>query len=436
MKYTKEQIETVCKMLENSNYSISEIIDETGVERNAISNIVRGAGYKKIAEKYNIKHRDRNGLHTNYTEEQIRQVCNLIMNINISFEDIAKETGVSTDEIYNICFGKRWLHISKEYNIRSAIAKRRTLERNNFRYGERVPTEVIIQRRQEEEKKIKEEEKRLKEEKRQADLREMQLRMAEIAKQRQLEKEIEKIGKSIGQQVRVEQERHIVEELQVMKEAENDLIRNITRCIINNKDINIGDYPKDKQSLIEETIQINKICKMIEEPRFSFEDIAKALGIDINKILSIYCRNRWAEVVIYYNPYTGRDISGKALSDDEATMVCKLLSRNTPLIKIVEQLGVTIPCLLSIINKKNYKHISDKYKIYNNSSILRQEIKASEKRYLEAMLIKSFINRGSFNIGELCFVTGLNELMINGFITTKKYESIIKRYQKGMIENI
>lgn len=358
MKYTKEQIEAVCKMLENPNYSISEIIDETGVERNTISNIVRGAGYKKIAENYNIKHRDKKGLHTNYTEEQIRQVCNLVMNISISFEDIAKETGVSTDEIYNICFGKRWQHISKEYSIRSAMAKRRTLERNNFRYGERVSTEIIMQRRQEEEK-------RLKDEKRQADLKEKQLRMAEIAKQKQLEKEIEKIRKSIKQKVRVEQEKRALDELHAIKEAENDLIRNITRCIINNKVIDIRDYSKDKQSLIAETIQINKICKMLEEPRFSFEDIAKALGIDMNKILNIYCRNRWAEVVIYYNPYTGRDISGKALSDDEAKKVCKVLSSNVPLIEIVEQLGVTIPCLLSIINKKNYKHISDKYKIYN-----------------------------------------------------------------------
>lgn len=48
------------------------------------------------------------------------------------------------------------------------------------------------------------------------------------------------------------------------------------------------------------------------------------------------------------------------------------------------------------------------------------------------MLIKSFINRGTFNIGELCFVTGLNELTINSLITTKKYETIIKGYQKSM----
>lgn len=52
-----------------------------------------------------------------YTEDQIRLVCQLLENPNISNVDISKISGVNRSIVYSIRYGKSWNHVSKLYNI-------------------------------------------------------------------------------------------------------------------------------------------------------------------------------------------------------------------------------------------------------------------------------------------------------------------------------
>ena len=53
-KYSEEQIKYVCQLLESNSYTISEIINLTGVPKSTISDILSKKYWTHISEKYNI----------------------------------------------------------------------------------------------------------------------------------------------------------------------------------------------------------------------------------------------------------------------------------------------------------------------------------------------------------------------------------------------
>jgi len=52
-----------------------------------------------------------------YTEEQIRQACEMCQDPNIRLIDIERETGINRSILYSIRTGRSWSHIAKDYNI-------------------------------------------------------------------------------------------------------------------------------------------------------------------------------------------------------------------------------------------------------------------------------------------------------------------------------
>ena len=58
-----------------------------------------------------------NHKHSKFSECQIHQVCKMLENSKITFSDISKKTNVGMKTIKNIRSGKGWPHISKGYNI-------------------------------------------------------------------------------------------------------------------------------------------------------------------------------------------------------------------------------------------------------------------------------------------------------------------------------
>ena len=56
-----------------------------------------------------------------YTEDQINKVCKMLEDINNTPSKISESTGVSKDMIYQIRKGNTWTHISSKYNIRCKV---------------------------------------------------------------------------------------------------------------------------------------------------------------------------------------------------------------------------------------------------------------------------------------------------------------------------
>lgn len=113
-RYTDKEIEDVCIMM-NAGYNNHEISDALNISYNVVADIRRGRSWTHISNKYNIAmdgHPNRE-----YTEDQIREACQLMEN-GMNNREISDKLDISYNVIADIRKGKSWKKISKDYNIR------------------------------------------------------------------------------------------------------------------------------------------------------------------------------------------------------------------------------------------------------------------------------------------------------------------------------
>ena len=114
--YTEKQIEEVCKLLENNNKTPIEIQNITGVNTSLIFRIREGSAWTHISSKYNIPNIN---FRDHYSINTINNVCKLLTDSNNSYKYINANTGVAINTIIDICRGKSWKHVSKNYTFPS-----------------------------------------------------------------------------------------------------------------------------------------------------------------------------------------------------------------------------------------------------------------------------------------------------------------------------
>jgi hypothetical protein len=140
--YSDAQKHMVCELLQNNSLSAVDISNMTGVHEAMVRQAAKGDIWKDIVSEYNIDpDRGTVMLHRrDYSDDQIRSVCKLLMDPNRSFLSIAEETGVGIDTVKDV--GNRegtWIHISDEFDLPVA-------RKHPRRYGPRNPrTKAVIQ---------------------------------------------------------------------------------------------------------------------------------------------------------------------------------------------------------------------------------------------------------------------------------------------------
>lgn len=124
-KYDPKTIHEICKLLEENKLSYDEISSKLSVPKGLISEIRCGTRWKHISSQYNIPPiPEFGGTHSIFTEDQIRQVCELLSEDKLPQQEIANITGVSKSVVAGIKSRKAWTNISKDYNIPSTNCKR------------------------------------------------------------------------------------------------------------------------------------------------------------------------------------------------------------------------------------------------------------------------------------------------------------------------
>lgn len=119
-RYNNEQINTVCKLLEENKATLHQISSITSVSIDMISSIRKKKKWRHISEKYNIDGYNaaspNRGSVKKYTDEQIRRVCELLEK-HVNSTDISLTTGVSTYVIHDVKRGRSRKDISKDFNF-------------------------------------------------------------------------------------------------------------------------------------------------------------------------------------------------------------------------------------------------------------------------------------------------------------------------------
>lgn len=117
--FSEEQIHEVCKYLELSKMTYSEISKITGVSVDTIQKVRSGKVWRYISSYYEFPNKIFNHgmFHHNsvYNDSQIHQVCKLLEDPYTTFGFISEFTKVNSSTIELIYKGKQWTHISKDY---------------------------------------------------------------------------------------------------------------------------------------------------------------------------------------------------------------------------------------------------------------------------------------------------------------------------------
>lgn len=122
----KQNIHTICKLLENNQHNISEIARIVGCSRTTVSSILSGQIYRKISKKYNLSNYTKRtnfsksgdlSERTKYSDEDIHKVCTLIDDGKYSLQEISKETNIPYQTVRNVYYGVCRKSVSSQYNF-------------------------------------------------------------------------------------------------------------------------------------------------------------------------------------------------------------------------------------------------------------------------------------------------------------------------------
>lgn len=113
--YSEKQIRQVCEMLMNIKNKISDIEKATGVPNASINAIRKGHQWTHISRNYDFPSLSFRGV--KYSPVDIHTVCKLLEDPRNNPTKIAKMTGVSRDMVGNIRKKRCWQEISSQYNI-------------------------------------------------------------------------------------------------------------------------------------------------------------------------------------------------------------------------------------------------------------------------------------------------------------------------------
>ena len=130
-----ERIYEAIKLLEETTLFYKEIAERTGLSENTISNINRCKShttYHSYANNIRLECGKKqyidvgeNNPRRKLTEEQVKQIIELLKTSTLTAEQIGKQFNVSKSAINNINLRKNWRYLSQEFetNIRKEFKK-------------------------------------------------------------------------------------------------------------------------------------------------------------------------------------------------------------------------------------------------------------------------------------------------------------------------
>lgn len=110
-KLPLNKIELIISLLNDTNKSINDIENETGVAKYTILNINKGLFYKQSDIQYPIRE-------LKMPQKTLDRIIYLLANTTMYYKDIAQETGTSISMIYRINNGESWFNNNLTYPIR------------------------------------------------------------------------------------------------------------------------------------------------------------------------------------------------------------------------------------------------------------------------------------------------------------------------------
>lgn len=112
-KLNEKQVREICELIQTGKYYDTEIAEMYNVSYTNISDIHKGKLWTNISKDYNLSNRKPLKL----SEDDVRGICEMLESGKYFTTEIAKKYNTTHQNIIQIRKGKIWTHISKDYNI-------------------------------------------------------------------------------------------------------------------------------------------------------------------------------------------------------------------------------------------------------------------------------------------------------------------------------
>ena len=122
-KFTDEEVENICKMIDSGKYSLPEISKNTGITYQTVRNIYYGTCRRNISSKYNFMKTDKNPLYEQ-KRDMVIQICDLL-DSGLNTKEVSEKMNVPRTLVRNIMAGTTWKDISSDYNFIKNKKKRK-----------------------------------------------------------------------------------------------------------------------------------------------------------------------------------------------------------------------------------------------------------------------------------------------------------------------
>lgn len=116
-KVNEDIVNSICQLLQENELTINEIANILNTTYGVVYWIYKGRNWKNISKNYDFSKYDKLKFEGYSTEEDAKQICELLANTNLSFEEIAKIVKVKLSTVSSIRYGNSFQNISKNYDF-------------------------------------------------------------------------------------------------------------------------------------------------------------------------------------------------------------------------------------------------------------------------------------------------------------------------------
>lgn len=118
-KLTENQVREICNLIQTGKYYDTEIAAMYNITSTNIADMRKGKIWKNITKDYDLSNRKIRGI----TEEQAVRICELLQENKLTIKQIAEITNSNIPIVQSIRNKDCWTHISNNYDVNKPISK-------------------------------------------------------------------------------------------------------------------------------------------------------------------------------------------------------------------------------------------------------------------------------------------------------------------------
>lgn len=188
----------------------------------------------------------------------------------------------------------------------------------------------------------------------------------------------------------------------------------------------VNNYGENQGHSIYTNEQIHQVCKLLEDNKLSYSEIAKITNVKYEAISEIRNKRKWKFISDKYNIPPPPE---KMYSDESVKRACKLLENpDIPYSKISKETGLSVNALKDIMKKTSYARISSAFDIKKRS---KQAISRGHSHYNVDQIrqVCQYLESTNKPIKEISELTNVGLSVVYDIFNHRKWTSVSSNYK-------